>query len=499
MSQSLNEHDDAHPDPSPDTVPVGPEQLDAIEDFLHLGWSWHRYRYVFRRCEHARILDAGCGTGLTSLGLAKLNRGSRVLGVDRSEPSLAIARQRLEAAGRLDVAFRQHDLMQPLPAEFGPFDFIVCRRVLDRVEEPGRALEHLARVADPRALLLLTVPGRGMSLAAGQLQRVARVLAPEGATLEQQAEAIRDLFTVLRDEHPLRQLERLASGSDAPPGVERIISAYLAPRHRVWGLEDLIGQLEPAGWKFLYVGAALPWRPDKLFRPDVPKDLRDRVAAIGDRARSILIDALDPNANLVEHRVYACLADFEPHEPAWPAAKTPEAIDALVPHHSGLGTPVSPEPGQAPALYRTVSGRIGQVDQTTDALLRSIDGRRTCGEINRDVDARLGVGEPPLVRRDRWLQMADRGLTYLESPDPRQNIDCVHLGMVLDRLDCPCPRKWVRACALHGACTIDPVGPDEPQRPAVDAALKRLSLEQVRPCATCGDYRPEPDFDVIGP
>lgn len=31
--------------------------------------------------------------------------------------------------------------------------------------------------------------------------------------------------------------------------------------------------------------------------------------------------------------------------------------------------------------------------------------------------------------------------------------ECFHLGKVTDRLGCNCPRKWVRACALHGTCT----------------------------------------------
>src|SRR4051794_32396102 len=31
---------------------------------------------------------------------------------------------------------------------------------------------------------------------------------------------------------------------------------------------------------------------------------------------------------------------------------------------------------------------------------------------------------------------------------------CIHLGVVVDRLGCPCLRKWVRRCAVHGTCTL---------------------------------------------
>src|SRR3954454_6985825 len=97
---------DAFPEPSLATVPTA-GQLDRIDDNLHFGWSWHRDRYCYRRADGIRILDAGCGTGLTSLGLARLNPGATVVGLDASSRSLEQARRRLDAAGAVDVAFRQ--------------------------------------------------------------------------------------------------------------------------------------------------------------------------------------------------------------------------------------------------------------------------------------------------------------------------------------------------------------------------------------------------------
>src|SRR6266581_7226343 len=152
MRDAVREQYEAFPDPSPTVVPIHANQLDRIDDGLHFGWSWHRYRYCYRRSDHLRILDAGCGTGLTTLGLARLNPGASVLGLDASTQSLGLARQRAETCQGSDVAFRQHDLDIPLPGGLGPFDFIVCRRVLGQVEEPARVLEHLARVLDDRGL-----------------------------------------------------------------------------------------------------------------------------------------------------------------------------------------------------------------------------------------------------------------------------------------------------------------------------------------------------------
>src|SRR5260370_12338726 len=99
MSAGVQGHYEAHPDPSPESCPIDQAQLDRVDDNLHFGWSWHRYRYCFRRSDNVRILDAGCGTGLSTLALATLNPGASVEGVDFSSRSLDLARHTPEAPG----------------------------------------------------------------------------------------------------------------------------------------------------------------------------------------------------------------------------------------------------------------------------------------------------------------------------------------------------------------------------------------------------------------
>src|ERR1700761_4205647 len=100
---STRTHYDAYPDPSPALLPIGPAQLERLDDALHYAWAWHRYKFVFRRAERLRILDAGCGTGLSTLMLARLNPGATVVGVDISPRSLDLARERAEASAFGDV------------------------------------------------------------------------------------------------------------------------------------------------------------------------------------------------------------------------------------------------------------------------------------------------------------------------------------------------------------------------------------------------------------
>ncbi|MBX6316370.1 MAG: hypothetical protein IRY99_26180 [Isosphaeraceae bacterium] len=117
--------------------------------------------------------------------------------------------------------------------------------------------------------------------------------------------------------------------------------------------------------------------------------------------------------------------------------------------------------------------------------------RLTCGQIDQILYDQTHTAESCDARRDRWLDLTNHGLLLLESPDPRQHVDCTHLGLIRDRLDCACPRRWVRACKRHGFCTIDPMAAGDERSAALDTALRRLGAEQIIVCAHCVDYTPD--------
>ena len=67
----------------------------------------------------ARILDAGCGTGMMSEELAA--RGANVVAIDISPSLIAIARKRLPTRLINQVTFKSGDMLDPA---LGEFDFI---------------------------------------------------------------------------------------------------------------------------------------------------------------------------------------------------------------------------------------------------------------------------------------------------------------------------------------------------------------------------------------
>ena len=494
MADSIRDHYDAFPDPSPATIPVGPAQLDRIDDALHYGWAWHRHKFVFRRAEGLKILDAGSGTGLSTLGLAKLNPGSTVVGVDVSPKSLEIARERLAASGLTGVEFREHDLTKPLPGDWGAFDFIAARNVLGGSGDPSAILATLARALDRRGLLMATFPGPAARVPARQLRQAIDAMMPAGSSSGERAEVGLDLLRALRPDHPIRRFDAARHGANLP-SVEQFVAVYLNDGPGAWTLAGATEALARAGLRLLYLADRGPWRPDRVFGPEIPPALRDRVAGLEATALSALKDALDASLHVDSYLVYACPAEFEPHLPAWVDEKDPAVLGGLVPHATGLSYPavVSPDPAAARGrvTYTTATGALGELDARSDRALRLVDGRRTIAEIEAELPAPAAGTDTADARRARWNDLANFGFVLLESPDPRQHVDCVHLGPVRDRLDCACPRRWVRACELHTLCTVSTVGPDDPKAPALRAALDRLGVAAVIACDRCPDFEQE--------
>ncbi len=99
-----------------------------------------------------RVLDAGCGPGVYADIL--VDRGARVVGLDRSPTMVALARRRL--GGR--AAFLQADLSDPLPLAAGPpFDLVLSSLTLHYVEDWRTPFREFRRLLRPGGWLIVSV------------------------------------------------------------------------------------------------------------------------------------------------------------------------------------------------------------------------------------------------------------------------------------------------------------------------------------------------------
>lgn len=102
-----------------------------------------------------RVLDAGCGPGVTTLALADLLPEAHVLGLDVEEPALALARHLGAEQPRCE--FERAGLEDFAPEHDG-FDLIQCRSVIEHVYAPRLALTNLLGLLRPGGLAFVETP-----------------------------------------------------------------------------------------------------------------------------------------------------------------------------------------------------------------------------------------------------------------------------------------------------------------------------------------------------
>ena len=139
---------------------------DPLQDGPPPGYNWRWCHQSVLAAVHGslpagsekpRILDAGCGTGVSTEYLCHLNPGAEVLGIDISEGALAMARERLQrsgAAAQVSQLRQEQRSLLDLESE-GPFDYINSVGVLHHLDQPESGLRSLAGRLAPEGVLHL--------------------------------------------------------------------------------------------------------------------------------------------------------------------------------------------------------------------------------------------------------------------------------------------------------------------------------------------------------
>lgn len=103
--------------------------------------------------EGKRILDFGCGSGSSTMVLARMFPRSEIVGVELSPEYLRIARQRQRFYGYENVSFLQSPAGTTVPDGLGQFDFIVMSAVFEHLLPDER------RIVMPRLWAHLRIGG----------------------------------------------------------------------------------------------------------------------------------------------------------------------------------------------------------------------------------------------------------------------------------------------------------------------------------------------------
>ncbi len=101
-----------------------------------------------------RLLDAGCGSGATTLAIRERFPGAWAAGIEMDQAAI------LKARAVFDRLFEGRFDDQPLEAAIAPgsLDVILCLDVLEHFAEPWAAAARLAPLLRPGGRLIISVP-----------------------------------------------------------------------------------------------------------------------------------------------------------------------------------------------------------------------------------------------------------------------------------------------------------------------------------------------------
>jgi SAM-dependent methyltransferase len=123
-----------------------------------------------------RLLDAGCGPGSITLGLAAAVAPGETIGVDLRPAQVEQASALAAACGFARARFEAADIYR-LPYADGSFDAVFANGVLMHLREPARALAELRRVLRPGGVAGLRDPDFGTTIYAPATPLLERWLA----------------------------------------------------------------------------------------------------------------------------------------------------------------------------------------------------------------------------------------------------------------------------------------------------------------------------------
>ena len=174
----VNEFYEANPFPGFD-----PGKYETRADLVTRA-SWYAKRLDAEIPFEACVIDVGCGTGQLACFLAI--KGRRVLGVDYSQRSLALACALKERLALRSVEFERANILDwDQPSEC--FDYVFCNGVLHHTSDPYGGFRKLVEITRPGGRIVVGLYNRYGRSMLRMRRRVVRLISRVAPTAKDRA------------------------------------------------------------------------------------------------------------------------------------------------------------------------------------------------------------------------------------------------------------------------------------------------------------------------
>ena len=258
------------------------------------------------------ILDAGCGTGYKAHLLAIANPGATIIGVDLSEESVKLARQRLDYHQIPNVEFYTL-LIEDVPSLGIHFDYINCDEVLYLVPDPLAALHAMSSVLKPNGILRFNLHSalqRHAFYRAQELFRAIGLMQPD-QPLDEAVQIVINTMKALKPDVALKK-HTWKPEYEQPGGDGGILANHLLAGDKGFTICDVFDLMGKANLEFLSMVNWRHWQVPDLFKDsdDLPALWAMSLMSAGPAEQLRMYELLHPACRLLD--VWCVRADADP-------------------------------------------------------------------------------------------------------------------------------------------------------------------------------------------
>jgi SAM-dependent methyltransferase len=275
---------------------------DAVALYYHnLVTPYYLRNQTVVSNENRLILDAGCGSGYKALILAEANPGAKIVGIDISEQSLKLARERMKYHGVTNIEFYLLSIYE-LPDLGLEFDCINCDELLYLFPEPAVALKAMKSVLKPQGIIRSNLHSSLQRLNYFRAQKLFQIMGLMDSNPEDMEIGIAlETIKALKDDVDLKTKVWNPS-YEGDNGKEAVLMNYLFQGDKGYTIPDLFTALRAANLEFISMVNWRQWNLINLFQePDnLPMLLAISLPEISVEQQLHLFELLHPMHRLLD-------------------------------------------------------------------------------------------------------------------------------------------------------------------------------------------------------
>jgi 2-polyprenyl-3-methyl-5-hydroxy-6-metoxy-1,4-benzoquinol methylase len=249
LNQKIRQQYDFLPYPESDIEKLPDDNLDQL--FIHsLATSYYLCYQKVINTEGKIILDAGCGSGFKALVLALANPGAKVIGVDISEKSIELARQRFAYHNLKNAEFHvlSLDKIQALGYQF---DYINCDEVLYLLSDPVEMLQKFQSILTTEGIIRANLHSYHQRIEFYRTQEAFKLLGLyDESSTELAIETVKETLASLKDNIRMKFIYQNFEHSKLKPKDVKQLNEWLMVNYLLQGDK---GYTIPEMFHFLYL------------------------------------------------------------------------------------------------------------------------------------------------------------------------------------------------------------------------------------------------------